>query len=164
MKFIRSNTKLLVDISASDRESVESWKGLREQSLNLEQKSTNCSPFCPDYVCPTILQGVAPGLPLRERYPDTWIERIFTTALPDARELRLGCRVGDRKPYLPTVFGRHSTTSRGRGIGGEGRREREKRQTDRPRTGAALLQRSPQQPVLAAEGGSLSSSSRNVFT
>lgn len=73
--------------------------------------------------------GCCARLPLRERYPDTWIERIFTTELADARELRLGCRVGDRKPYLPTVFGRHSTTTRGRGTRGR-REEREK--ADRP--------------------------------
>lgn len=90
-------------------------------------------------------------------------EDFHNAAQPDARELRLGCRVGDRKPYLPTVFGRHSTTRHGKGCPGrsreqrgeerrEGHRrrgeqrreresEREKRQTGQRRTGAA--QRSP---------------------
>lgn len=44
------------------------------------------------------------------------------------RAPRLDCRVGDRKPYLPTVFGRHSTTPK-RERGSE-----EKEKTDRSRT------------------------------
>lgn len=68
--------------------------------------------------------------------------------------------MGDRKPYLPTVFGRHSTTPRRRGPGEKGGERK-----GRP-TGQELAQLSfnvlhnSQYPRPRAD---LSSSSRNVL-
>jgi len=63
--------------------------------------------------------------------------------------------VGDRKPYLPTVFGRHSTALRERG-------SEEKEKADRSRT-RHILRRSSADTSTVRTGGSRAGQTRDIF-
>lgn len=149
-----NNAKLLADICFIKAQwRRETRKGLREQRSNRWNRNLQIVLHFGRFLSPTTVAGCC------ARFTTSWAlsghlnrEDFHNGA---AWRERAPARLSRGRPETVPSYRLWSSLddSAEKGSRGEGRRE--KRQTDRPRTGAALLQCSPQQPVPAAEGGSV---------